>query len=153
MTSATITSTGTAITNATTTASSSEKPATKKRLLRTAADRIELIVREQRKVAGVGLERRVEDVAGEGDSAEHGLDRDVADHAQQDAARCTEQSRLVDDERGEQRADRIAESGHEADDRIEPDAIAARQRNRIVEQPGERAQPADALGGARRVGG
>src|SRR6185369_3048112 len=117
-----------------------------------AADRIELIAREQRKVAGVRLERRIEDVACKRNRADHRLERDVADHAQQNAARRTEAACFVDDESGEQRADRIAETGHEPDGRIEPDAIAARQRNRVVEQPGERAQAAHALRSLRRVG-
>jgi hypothetical protein len=65
----------------------------------------------------------------------------------------TEAACLVDDESGEQRADRIAEARHEPDDRIEPDAIAARQRDRVVEQPGERAQAAQPLRGVRGVCG
>ena len=104
------------------------------------------MIAQQRHVAPVGAERDVEHVADQRHRADHAVERDVRQHARDQQPRRAERARLVDDVERDRGGDRVADAGHQPDQRIEPETdFGSRHDERGVEQGRERVEPRDAL--------
>ena len=106
---------------------------------------------QQRHVAAVAAPHHVEHVTGDWYRADYAVERDIAQHAQNDVAGRAEHASFLDDVEGKERRHHVANTGDEADQRIEPEAdVGAGDQYSGVEQRRERVHPRDALGAPLR---
>jgi hypothetical protein len=97
-------------------------------------------------VAAVCTPQNVEGVAEERHCADKAVDHDIAEHAYDDMARCTELARFVHDVKRHRGGNSIADPRHEPDQGIETEShIDARKDKRRIQQGRQRIDPSDPL--------
>ena len=89
---------------------------------------------EQRHVPKIGFPCEVEDISEDGNRAESGVERHIAGHPDQSGSRGTHAKCFQENPRGENGSSRIADTGNQAEDRIEAESI---QHVRELPEPRE----------------
>src|SRR5215218_6280493 len=108
------------------------------------------VIEDDADVALVRLEAEVEEIADERHRADHGVDRDVADHAGELPGRQAELLRLPDDVARQRRRDRLADHRDESEQRVDADgAVRARDRDRAVQHVRQERDPRNGIGDVR----
>lgn len=93
---------------------------------------------QQSDVPPVRLVEEVEEIAGQGNRADGGIDDDVRQHAQHQARRRAERTRLHDDDEAEQGPSAVTDPRHQPEQPVETDTKAgARNADLRIEQGGE----------------